>query len=207
VTTVAEPVVAPADALPVDVAGSRSTSWWGMVLFIVTEATLFLLLFVSYFYLRFRAVHWPIGDVEPPKLALPGAMTAVLLGSSVPMFWAELGIKKGNVRRLEAGLAASAALGVGFLVLMGVEYAQDLKDFTPRTNAYGSIFYLITGLHGAHVCIGLMMNGFTQLRAWLGHFDAHRHAAVQNAALYWHFVDALWVLIMLIVYLSPHTSL
>ena len=135
-TTLAEPAVAaPADALPGDVTGARSTSWWGMVLFIVTEATLFLLLFVSYFYLRFRAVHWPIGDVRAPKLAIPGIMTAVLLGSSVPMFWAEAGIRKGDVRRLRAGLSLSALLGVAFLVLMGIEYAQDLRDFTPRTNA------------------------------------------------------------------------
>ncbi|MHB8671833.1 MAG: cytochrome c oxidase subunit 3 [Acidimicrobiales bacterium] len=195
--------------LPREAHGSRSVAWWGMVLFILSEATLFALLFLSYFYLRFKAGAgaWPLGGIKPPSLTLPGIMTVVLLSSSIPMFWAEAAVKRDRQGALRAGLAASALLGLTFLALMALEYHQDLKEFTPRTNAYGSIFFTITGLHGIHVIIGLSMNAYSQVRAWLGHFRPDHHVGLQNAALYWHFVDGLWIFIMLVVYLSPHTRL
>ena len=79
-----------------------------------------------------------------------------------------------------------------------------LEEFTPRTNAYGSLFFAITGFHGMHVMVGLLLILFVQVRAWLGHFDRTRHLHVQTTAMYWHFVDAVWVVIMLSLYIGPH---
>ena len=86
--------------------GSRAAGWWGMVFFIATEATLFALLFASYFYLRFKSgPQWPPAGIEAPSLGLPVIMSVVLLSSSFPMHWAERAVEKGNVARLKLGLA------------------------------------------------------------------------------------------------------
>src|SRR5699024_5557209 len=137
-----------------------------------------------------------------PKLLRPLVMTAVLLPSSLPVIWAEHGIRKGERWRLRSGLAATIVLGVTFLALQASEYAEKLREFTMTTDVYGSLFYLITGFHGLHVLVGLTM------LAWLlaaslrgGSFGAHRHDRVRNAAIYWHFVDAVWAAILFTIYL------
>ncbi|MDP9225122.1 MAG: cytochrome c oxidase subunit 3 [Actinomycetota bacterium] len=186
-------------------ARTRENGWWGMLLFIATEATIFGILFATYFYLRFKNMpQWPPDGIKQPTLSLPLFMSAFLLSSSIPMHVAELGIKKGKQTWLKAGLAVSFLLGVGFLVLMiGFEYPEKLKEFTPQTDVYGSLFFLITGLHGSHVLVGLVMNLWTQVKAWSGRFDERHHLTVLNVAAYWHFVDAIWVFVFLTIYFSP----
>ncbi|HYY79356.1 MAG TPA: cytochrome c oxidase subunit 3 [Actinomycetes bacterium] len=194
-----------AEAVTTEVPAGRPTGWWGMVMFITTEATLFAALIASYFYLRFKSTpEWPLGGIKAPELPLPLVMSAVLLSSSVPMAWADHGIRAGHVGRLRLGLAATFVLGAGFLGMQGYEYMTKLKEFTPTTNAYGSLFFAITGFHGMHVGVGLLMNLFVQVRAWLGHFGRARHLHVQTTAMYWHFVDAVWVVIMASLYIGPH---
>ena len=186
--------------LPVGGAGKGATGWWGMVLLIVTEASLFAYLLFSYFYLASMARGpWPPSGLPELRLALPN--TAILLLSSVAMWWAERGVRRGEQGRLRLGLAITLALGIGFLVIQGVEYSH--KNFTPRSGAYGSLFFTITGFHGAHVAIGLLMIAVVALRAWLGHFSARRHLAVTNVAWYWHFVDVVWLAVFTSLYLSP----
>ncbi|MFR9778594.1 heme-copper oxidase subunit III [Micromonospora sp. MS34] len=195
-----------ARALSTELPVGRPTGWWGMVMFVVTEATLFACLLGSYFYLRFQyGPQWPPDGIDAPKLLTPLVMTAVLLPSSLPVVWAERGIRRGQRWRLRSGLAATMVLGVTFLALFAGEYAEKLKHFTMTTDAYGSLFYLITGFHGLHVLVGLTMIGWllaASLRG--GSFGVHRHERVRNAAIYWHFVDAVWVAILFTIYLSPH---
>jgi heme/copper-type cytochrome/quinol oxidase subunit 3 len=176
-----------------------------MLLFIATEATIFGVLFATYFYLRFKSMPlWPPDDIKQPTLGLPLVMSAFLLSSSIPMHVAELGMKRGKHTWLKAGLAVSFLLGAAFLVLMlGFEYPEKLKEFTPQTDVYGSLFFLITGLHGSHVVVGLIMNGWAQVKAWAGRFDKSHHLTVLNVAAYWHFVDAIWVFVFLTIYFSP----
>jgi heme/copper-type cytochrome/quinol oxidase subunit 3 len=195
----------PATDLADHVAGSTSFGWWGMVWLIATEAMLFGALIASYFYLRFKTgVQWPPGEITKPTLELPLVMSAILWSSSIPVHMAERGIKRGNVRTLRVGLGIGFVLGAAFLGLQSVEYAEKLREFTPTTNAYGSLFFTITGFHGLHVLIGLHFNLWTQVRAWRGAFTQHRHVTVQNFTLYWHFVDAVWVFILATIYLSPN---
>jgi heme/copper-type cytochrome/quinol oxidase subunit 3 len=137
-----------------------------------------------------------------PDLKLVVPNTVVLLVSSATMWWGERGIRRGAQQRLRLGLLATFVLGAGFLVVQGFEYAA--KTFTPHTDAYGSLFFTITGFHGAHVFVGLVMNAVVQVRAWLGHFTAERHLAVTNAAWYWHFVDVVWLAVFASLYLSPY---
>jgi heme/copper-type cytochrome/quinol oxidase subunit 3 len=182
--------------------GVRTTASLGMLLLILTEGIFFALLFTSYFYIRANTNAWPQGRIEPQELLVPSINTFLLITSSVPLFFAERAIKRGDQGGLRIGLAVSFTLGVAFLGLQMYEYAS--IKYHADANAYASLFFVITGFHSVHVFVGLLMNAFVQLRAWLGHFTKERHLAVQNASWYWHFVDAVWIFIFLIVYLSPH---
>lgn len=192
--------------LPHHAEGSRSFGWWGMVWLIATEATLFASLLASYFYLRFRSGPvWPPGDIALPALELPLIMSAVLLSSSIPVHIAERGIEKGDQGRLRWGLALGFLLGAAFLVMtLGVEWPEKLREFTPSTNVYGSLFFTITGFHASHVLVGLCISLWTQVRAWQGAFDEQRHVTVQNFTMYWHFVDVVWIFVFSTLYLSPN---
>ncbi|MEV0733883.1 heme-copper oxidase subunit III [Polymorphospora sp. NPDC051019] len=191
------------EALSTELPVGRSTGWWGMVLFVTTEATLFACLLGSYFYLRFQyGPQWPPGDIPDPALLRPLVMTAVLVPSSLPMLWAERGLRRGQLWRVRAGLTASMLLGLTFLALQATEYAELLTEFTLTTNAYGSLFYVITGFHGLHVLIGATMIAWA-LTTTRGGLDARRDDRVRNVAIYWHFVDIVWLGILFTIYLSP----
>lgn len=196
----------PEESLPHAAHGPRSFGWWGTVWLIATEATLFAALIASYFYLRFRSgPEWPPDGIEDPTLGLPLLMSAILLSSTIPVHIAESGIKKGKQGHLRWGLAVGFVLGVVFLgITFIVEWPEKLHEFGPTTNAYGSMYFLITGFHAAHVLGGLAFSAWTQVRAAKGVFSAERHLTVQNFALYWHFVDVVWVFVFLSIYLSPH---
>ena len=191
---------APYRYLAVNPAGRRNPGWWVMVLVIATEAMFFAFLLFSYFYVGSGAVGpWP--PAGPPELRLAAPNTAILLASSAAVWWGERGIAHDAQRQLRVGLLVMLVLGATFLAIQGVEYSR--KPFTPQSHAYGSLFYTITGFHGAHVFVGLLMSAVVQLRAWRGHFTAERHLAVTNVAMYWHFVDAVWIAVFLSLYVSP----
>jgi heme/copper-type cytochrome/quinol oxidase subunit 3 len=201
------PTGQPDERLPAVGDGPRNFGWWGMVLFIAVEATVFALLLASYFYIRFRTGPvWPPDGIEAPKLKLVLIMSAVLWSSSIPVHLAHGAIRHDRQRKLRVYLALGFLLGAAFLALQCVVEYPDIArhEFTPRTDAYGSMFFTITGLHGAHVAVGLLMSAWVQLRARQGAFDRYRHVSVQNFVMYWHFVDVVWVFVLATLYLSPH---
>ena len=181
---------------------SYSTAWWGMAVVIMTEGTIFLILLASYLFLRAASKEWPIGGIELPKLRLAVPFSFVLWGSSIPIFWAEAGIRKGMVGRLKTGVLISFLMGASFLAYTLYDF-NDLH-FGWRDNAYSSIYYTIVGLHALHVFVGLGFNVLVQIKAWLGRYDHGRHASAEVFFLYWHFVDAVWLAVFPIVFLSPH---
>jgi heme/copper-type cytochrome/quinol oxidase subunit 3 len=172
----------------------------GMWLFIVSEATLFVMLFWAYIYLGYGAVRWaePRPNVPPAIL-----MLIVLLGSSGVLRWGEARERAGQRRRARSAVLVTAACGGVFLVLQGLEYAKRLHEITPQTNAYGSIFYAITGLHGIHVLLGVLMLLYVWLLPDMGEAERPPHRALHNVALYWHFVDVVWIVIVATLYLAP----
>ncbi|HEX3902531.1 MAG TPA: cytochrome c oxidase subunit 3 [Polyangia bacterium] len=183
------------DALPPD--ESRGTM--GMKLVIVTEALLFLTLFFAYFYIGHRHPIWPD---EPPKLRLALALLAILLVSSGTLQLSEQLLGKG--RRLAARLLLllTLVLGLGFVALQTLEYRNHLRELRPTDDVYGSLFYVITSFHGLHVVAGLLMLGFVAVLPSLT--PSHSpHRPLHNAALYWHFVDVIWILVVGILYLLP----
>jgi cytochrome c oxidase subunit III len=195
-------VATPGVTTTVERGRGRPVGWWGMVVLIATEATIFLALLASYFFLRASSPEWPQGGIEPPELFRISIFTVVLLGSSLPLFWGEAGIKRGNVPILRVALFVSFAMGLAFMINQILEFRE--LGFSIHDNAYASIFLVTTGLHGLHVLGGLAISAVVQLKAALGRFTAQRHLTVEIFALYWHFVDVVWIFVFSSLYLSAH---
>jgi cytochrome c oxidase subunit 3 len=176
------------------------SSTLGMLLFIASEIMLFGSFFTIYFFVRV------VGDppVWPPEgfhlpVFVAGVNTIILLTSSFTMHWALQAIKRGNRAGLQAGLVLTLALGLTFLLTQIREYSR--IGFSPQDGAFGSVFYGLTGLHGAHVFIGLTLLTFATIRAFRGHFTAESHQGVEIPGIYWHFVDVMWIVVYTTVYI------
>ncbi len=182
--------------------GSADPAVWAMTMFILTEAVLFSLLFASYFYIFSGSPQWPPAGEEAPKLLIPFINTGILLSSSVTMIWAEHMAKKHNISLMRTALIVTFILGLAFISLQVNEYVTEKSDL--RTDAYASLFFVITGFHGAHVIAGLLMNLYVQALSWTGRLDMRKHIALTNASWYWHFVDVVWIFVLSTCYLSPH---
>jgi len=168
---------------------------------ILTEASLFGYLLFAYFYLdaQTRAA-WPPDGA--PALLLPSMNTGVLLASSLAVWLGERALKRG--RRSWSAAWQLIAVGLGSL-FVAVQWREWLdKPFTLTSHQYGSLYFTITGFHLAHVLIGLGV--LVCLAAWTmaGFFDDRRHSALAIGGLYWHFVDAIWLIVFCALYVTPH---
>jgi cytochrome c oxidase subunit 3 len=174
----------------------------GILLFIVSEVMLFGAFFASYFFLRVvvSPPQWPPHGYDLP-VAVAGVNTAILVSSSFTVHYALESIRRNNRAGLQLGLVATWLLGATFLFIQINEYSH--IGFSARDTAFGSIFYGLTGLHGAHVFIGLLLLSFANIRAFRGHFGpkAKDHLGVEVAGIYWHFVDVMWLIVYTTVYI------
>jgi heme/copper-type cytochrome/quinol oxidase subunit 3 len=192
----------PGRPLPVGSVGHRASGWWGMWTVIATEASLFAYLLFAYAYLASQA-HGGFVP-EAPKFKLAGPNTALLIASSFVLYWGESGIKQGKRARLMTALALTFVMGAAFIGIQILEWKA--KTYGPSTDAYASSYFITTGFHMAHVAAGLLIIGALLLWTSLGKFNAERHAAVSVGALYWHFVDVVWIAVFLTFYVSPYLS-
>ena len=173
----------------------------GIYLFIISEIMLFGAFFTAYFFLWVvQGDPWPAPGTDIPVL-VAAVNTAVLVSSSFTMHWATVAAKNGNRPAMRAGLFATFFLGLTFLSVQINEYVH--LGFSARNLSFGSIFYSLTGLHGAHVFVGLMLLSFATIRAFRGHFgpDAKDHLGVEVPGIYWHFVDVMWIIVYTTVYI------
>jgi cytochrome c oxidase subunit 3 len=169
-----------------------------MLLFIISEVMVFGAFFTAYFFIRVvNGDHWPANGTELPKL-VAGFNTAILLSSSLTLHWAQTSVKNGNRFGLRAGMLSTFLLGCTFLFIQINEYAH--IGFAPHDHAQGSIFYGLTGLHGAHVFIGLTLLAMVTVRAFRGHFSPEQHRGVEVPGIYWHFVDVMWIIVYTTIY-------
>jgi cytochrome c oxidase subunit 3 len=172
----------------------------GMLLFIISEIMVFGAFFTAYFFIRLVAGGgwFPFEGAELP-VAIAGVNTAILLSSSLSMHWAQTSIKNGNRFGLKAGMMLTTLLGATFLFIQINEYVN--IGFSPQDHAQGTIFYGLTGLHGAHVFIGLSLLVMVTVRSFRGHFSPEHHHGVEVPGIYWHFVDVMWVIVYTSIYI------
>jgi cytochrome c oxidase subunit III len=171
----------------------------GMMLFIISEIMIFAAFFTAYFFIRIaNGDPWPAHGTTLPA-AVAGVNTAILMSSSFTLHWAETSIKKGNRFGFKAGILITFLLGCTFLFIQINEYAN--IGFAPQDHAQQSIFYSLTGLHGAHVFIGLLLLLTVTVRAFRGHYSPESHKGVEVPGIYWHFVDIMWLVVYFTVYI------
>jgi cytochrome c oxidase subunit 3 len=171
----------------------------GMFLFIASEIMLFGSFFAAYFFVRVVAgTPWPTPPYQLPVF-VAGLNTIILVTSSFTMHWALQSIKRGNRAGLKAGLALTFLLGLSFLLTQVTEYAR--IGFAPYTDAFGTIFFCLTGLHGAHVFVGLTLLLAATVRSFRGHYSEKEHLGVEIPGIYWHFVDVMWIVVYTTVYI------
>ena len=183
---------------PANVSSRVEAQFLGMLLFIISEIMLFGAFFTAYFFLRVvNHDHWPPGHGLP--VAIAGVNTAILLSSSFTMHFALEGARNENRNAMRVGLLTTFLLGLTFLTVQLNEYVH--VGFSPQDNAQGTIFYCLTGLHGAHVFVGLNLLAFSTIRAFRGHFSAKEHRGVEVPGIYWHFVDVMWIIVYTTIYI------
>jgi cytochrome c oxidase subunit III len=171
------------------------SGWWGVLLFVCSEATLFGLMIASYFYLRFYNAQWPPAGIDKPKVALPLVLTAILVSTAVPLFLAVRSARLGRARAawllvLVAVLVQGAYLGVQIH-----EFASDLDKMSPKDSSYASIYFTLLGAHHIHVAVGILLELWLVARL-LGGMTNYRLIALRAIALYWYFVAALGVAVV-----------
>jgi cytochrome c oxidase subunit 3 len=171
----------------------------GMLLFIISEVMVFGAFFTAYFFIRVvNGDTWPAKGDELPKL-VAGFNTAILLSSSLTMHWTVVAAKANNRFAMKAGIFTTFLLGLSFLFVQVNEYVH--VGFAPSSSAQASIFYGLTGLHGAHVFIGLLLLFIVMVRIFRGHFSPEHHDGIEVPGIYWHFVDIMWVVVYTTVYI------
>jgi cytochrome c oxidase subunit 3 len=178
---------------------------WGMLTFIASEIATFGALFAYYVYIR--AGPWPPADATAGVdllNVLVVANTAVLLLSSLTVHFAHHALAKGNRERFTRLLTITVGLGLVFLAGQAVEYHRFInrEGFDWTSGVLGSAFFGLTGLHGAHVAFGTLLLTITLFRGRHGQFDAERDVSVALVSLYWHFVDAVWLFLVAVVYVG-----
>ena len=201
---------------------------WSMGWFIFSEVMFFAGFFGALFYARaitlpwlsdldHRAILWPdfagnwpnsgpAGTIESFRTMgpwpIPTINTALLLTSGVTLTIAHHALKEGNRGLVKLWLAATVILGTVFVGFQAYEYAHAYSELNLKLTSgiYGSTFFMLTGFHGFHVCVGAIMLAVVWFRLMAGHFTPEHHFAFEAAAWYWHFVDVVWLGLYLIVY-------
>jgi cytochrome c oxidase subunit III len=196
-------VSAAAAQLPLEGKGLRSTGFWGMLCLIATESILFVYLIFSYAYLGAQSPgRWP--PTGPPSMRLSAPDTIVLLASSFVLLW---GIRAFDRRRagatLRIALAVTIVMGIVFVAVQGAEWRN--KSFSFDANSYSAIYFTMTGVHLAHVAVGIVIIAALLVWSLMGRLGGRRQHLMLGA-LYWHFVDAVWLVVFATIYLVPRLS-
>jgi cytochrome c oxidase subunit 3 len=173
---------------------------FGLIVFLIAESMIFLGLFVAYLTFRAVAPVWPPTGTPELELTLPGINTAILIGSSLVIHQADAAIKKNDVKGLQLWFAITALMGIIFLGGQLYEYSH--LEFGLKTNLFASTFYVLTGFHGLHVTVGVLLILTVLWRSLKQeHYGTHNHFGVEAAEIYWHFVDVIWIILFILLYL------
>ena len=184
--------------------GGMDPALLGMMLFIASEVMFFAALFAAYFNARATLpVFPPTGyeDVLQP-IPIPVIATIILLISSLTMQWGTSRIRRGDRTGLNRAIAVTLGLGVIFLAFQLYDYYEliTVEKFGINSGIYGTLFFTLTGFHGAHVLGGVIGLAVILSRGMAGQFTRKHHVAVEAVHYYWHFVDVVWVLLFLLLY-------
>ncbi|MBW4633713.1 MAG: heme-copper oxidase subunit III [Iphinoe sp. HA4291-MV1] len=172
---------------------------WGLLVFLVSESLMFGGFFATYLFFRGGAEVWPPEGTEV-ELLVPTINTIILVSSSFVIHFGDTAIKKNNVQSMRKWYIITAVMGAIFLLGQIYEYMS--LGYGLTTNIFANCFYLMTGFHGLHVFVGLLLIlGVLWRSRRSGHYSATKHTGVEMAEIYWHFVDIIWVILFTLLYI------
>jgi cytochrome c oxidase subunit 3 len=173
---------------------------FGLLVFLFSEGMLFMGLFAAYLTFRAVAPAWPPEGTPELELLLPGINTAILVSSSFVIHQADAAIKRDDIKSVRWWFLATFIMGAIFLC--GQLYEYNHLGFGLTTNLFASTFYVLTGFHGFHVFVGLTIIALVGLRSFKsGAFLGGKHYGIEAASIYWHFVDIIWIILFLLLYI------
>ncbi len=173
---------------------------FGLIVFLISEGMLFFGLFAAYLTFRSVAPSWPPAGTPELELLLPGINTIILVSSSFVIHQADHAIKENKVKAAQVWFLITFIMGAIFIA--GQIYEYQHLEFGLTTNLFASTFYVLTGFHGLHVIIGLSLIGTVLVRSLKsGHYSSTSHFGIEAASVYWHFVDIVWIVLFLLLYI------
>ncbi|MDQ3289201.1 MAG: cytochrome c oxidase subunit I [Pseudomonadota bacterium] len=193
--------VAPELRLPTQSSARNAPGWWGLVISLLIDGSLFASLVFAYFYLWLDAPAWPLAGSEVTGWTLSIVTLALLLASEAVMRWAQRSGDRDRPRSQQTGLLLASLLGVGFVAMHAVVLGSALAP--PQTNAYASVVWLLAGFHAAHLLVAVLIAIFVWLRSRYGHIDRQRRLEPRIAAAYWRYVVAQGAIAWAVIHLFP----
>jgi cytochrome c oxidase subunit 3/cytochrome o ubiquinol oxidase subunit 3 len=171
-----------------------------MLSLLTGESAIFTIFVVAYIFYIGKSL---TGPTPQQVLEVPIFNTVCLLSSSVTIWLSERQLERGRIKAFAALWGLTMALGAIFLVGTGIEWKKLIyvDGLTIRTNLFGTTFYSLVGLHATHVVIGLIGLGVILIFTLTGHVNEKHYERIQVWAMYWHFVDAVWVVVFTVVYI------
>ena len=172
----------------------------GLYIFLVSDSMTFIGFFAALLIYKFTMPVWPPEGMPEFELLIPIINTAILVASSFVMHEGQKALKLDDVKGLQKYFGITAAMGAVFLAGQVYEYSH--AEFGLTTNLLASCFYVLTGFHGLHVMTGVLLILCVLWRSREeGHYSSSSHFGVEAAEIYWHFVDAIWLVLFVLVYL------
>jgi len=172
----------------------------GMACLVIAESAIFIIFVVAYLFYIGKSL---TGPTPREVLDIPWFASICLLSSSITIHFAVHDLRLNRLGRFSSWLAATVLLGGIFLVATALEWYDLIYHYglTIRTNLFGTTFYSLVGLHASHVIIGLLMLSLTLVFAFMGRVNEHHAERLEVVSIYWHFVDAVWVVVFTVVYI------
>ncbi|MBD2665851.1 cytochrome c oxidase subunit 3 [Richelia sinica] len=171
---------------------------FGFIVFLLSESVIFLSYFAGYIIYKTTSTDWLPAGVFGLEIKEPAINTVVLVSSSFTIYLAEKHLAKKNLLGFRAFLLLTMAMGSYFLYGQAVEWSNLEFGFTSGT--FGGLFYLLTGFHGLHVFTGILLQFLILIRSFLpGNYD-NGHFGVDATSLFWHFVDVIWIVLFILIY-------
>ncbi len=178
---------------------ARDNLSFGFPIFLLSESVVFLSFFATYIILRLKTPHWfppGVSGLDVPRAAIN---TVILVASSFVIYFAERELKRHNLVRFRQLWLLTAIMGVIFLVGQAIEWRN--MPFGLDVGPVGGTFYLLTGFHGLHVFTGIVLLLLMYARSLVPGNYAGGHAGVGAVSLFWHFVDVIWIILFLLLYI------
>lgn len=177
----------------------RDNLAFGFPVFLLSESMIFVTFFATYIILRLKSANWfppGVSGLDIPRAAIN---TAILVSSSFVVYLAEHALNRNQLVRFRRLWLTTAAMGAIFLICQAIEWRN--MPFGIDAGPAGGTFYLLTGFHGLHVFTGIVLLMIMYTRSLIPGNYASGHAGVSAVALFWHFVDVIWIVLFLLLYI------